>query len=87
MLQDNATYDEQTPLLPPLGAQDRRLSRLVQRDEEASSIIKSHVTVEELAMGSSTVGERLAYNDYTTIDWLHDLVEHEPQLSYHTTFR
>ncbi|KAK5244865.1 hypothetical protein LTR16_007466, partial [Cryomyces antarcticus] len=26
-------------------------------------------------MSGSTVGERLAYNDYTTIDWLHDLVK------------
>lgn len=46
----------------------------MQQDEEASSIVRSHVTKEELAMGSSTVGERLPYNDYTTIDWLHDLV-------------
>ena len=63
--------DERSPLLP---AQDRRLSKLVQQDEEASSIVKSHITVEEQAMADSTVGERLQYNDYTTIDWLHDLV-------------
>lgn len=63
---------ESTPLLAAHG--DRRLSRLIRQDEEASSIIKSHVTVEELSMGDSAVGERLAYNDYTTIDWLHDLV-------------
>jgi hypothetical protein len=25
-------------------------------------------------MGDTAVGERLKYNDYTTIDWLHDLV-------------
>ncbi|KAF2223073.1 chloride channel [Elsinoe ampelina] len=45
------------------------------RDEEADSFVKSHLSVTEAAMGSSTVGERLAYNDYTTIDWMHDLVK------------
>ncbi|KAJ9627670.1 hypothetical protein H2203_002882 [Taxawa tesnikishii (nom. ined.)] len=67
--------DERSPLLPAHGAvQDRRLSKL-QQDEEANSIVKSHVTVEEQAMAHSTIGERLAYNDYTTIDFLHDLVK------------
>jgi len=67
--------NEQSPLLPGHGQvlQDRRLSRL-QQDEVASSVVKSHVSVEEMAMGGSSIGERLAYNDYTTIDWLHDLV-------------
>jgi hypothetical protein len=31
-------------------------------------------TAEEVKMGDTAVGERLKYNDYTTIDWLHDLV-------------
>ena len=71
--------DERSSLLPSNGHgnvtyNDRRLSRLQQRDEEASSMVKSHVTVEEQKMAESSVGERLAYNDYTTIDWLHDLV-------------
>ena len=69
--------DEHAPLLPRDGAclpRDRRLSNLIHQDEEANSIKKSHVSVEEIALGGSTVGERLAYNDYTTIDWLHDLV-------------
>ena len=64
--------DERSPLLGAV--QNRRLSKLVQQDEEAHSIVKSHVSVEEQAMAESTVGERLDYNDYTTIDWLHDLV-------------
>lgn len=68
------TVDENTPLLDVEQAPDRRLSRLIQKDDAASSIVKSHVSVEEQAMAGSTVGERLAYNDYTTIDWLHDLV-------------
>ena len=44
------------------------------QDEEASSVIASTVTKEEQQLAGSTVGERLPYNDYTTIDWLHDLV-------------
>ncbi|KAH0342436.1 chloride channel protein, partial [Aureobasidium melanogenum] len=67
--------DEDTPLIDVEQAPDRRLSRLIQKDDAASSIVKSHVSVEEQAMAGSTVGERLAYNDYTTIDWLHDLVK------------
>lgn len=66
--------NERTPLLTPQEGQvgqDRRLSKLAQQDEVASSIVKSHVTIEELALNGSTVGERLAYNDYTTIDWLY----------------
>ena len=66
--------DERSPLLAGQTGQDRRLSRLIQQDEEAASVVKSHVTAEEQAMADSTVGERLQYNDYTTIDWLHDLV-------------
>lgn len=54
-------------------ANDRSLSQL-QHDDDASSIIQSAVTKDEAALAGSTVGERLAYNDYTTIDWLHDLV-------------
>ena len=33
-------------------------------------------TAEEIKMADTAVGERLKYNDYTTIDWLHDLVHH-----------
>ena len=42
--------------------------------EDSSSIISSHLSKDELALGDSAIGERLPYNDYTTIDWLHDLV-------------
>ncbi|KAF2238196.1 hypothetical protein EV356DRAFT_428419, partial [Viridothelium virens] len=45
------------------------------RDEEASSILESHVTKDELLMSGNPVGERLPYNNYTTIDWLHDLIK------------
>lgn len=56
------------------GVSDRRLNKLVRQDDEAASIVKSHVSVSEQKLADSAVGERLPYNDYTTIDWLHDLV-------------
>ena len=59
---------EESPLL----AQDRRFSAI--QHEDVQSMISSHVTKEERALGSTAVGERLPYNDYTTIDWLHDKV-------------
>jgi chloride channel 3/4/5 len=68
--QDEAT--ERTHLLVHV-ANDRRLS-VLQQDEEANSMVNSALTKEEAALAGSTVGERLPYNDYTTIDWLHDLV-------------
>jgi chloride channel 3/4/5 len=72
-LKSNAA-NERTALLLHV-ANDRRLAELQhEQDEEAQSIISSTVTKEEQAMGGSTVGERLPYNDYTTIDWLHELV-------------
>ena len=63
---------ERTKLLYPT-ANNRRLSA-VQQEDEASSIIASYVSKDEQALSNATVGERLPYNDYTTIDWLHDLV-------------
>lgn len=66
--------DERTRLLSVSDQpQNRRLSRMIQ--DEASSIVDSHVSRQEKALSGSTVGERLPYNDYTTIDWLHDLVK------------
>ncbi|KAF2189649.1 Clc chloride channel [Zopfia rhizophila CBS 207.26] len=56
-------------------ANDRRLSQLQRKqDGEAQSII-SAVTKEKQQMASSTVEERLPYNDCKTIDWLHNLVK------------
>lgn len=52
---------------------DRRLSS-VAHEAETSSILSSHFSKDEQALGETAVGERLPYNDYTTIDWLHDLV-------------
>ena len=59
--------DERYPLLDP------RVAQLAAGNTQAS-IISSHVFKEEQELGSTAVGERLPYNDYTTIDWLHDLV-------------
>nr|POE47862.1 isoform 4 of h(+)/cl(-) exchange transporter 3 [Quercus suber] len=71
--------DEHTPLLP---VHDRRLSKLRRQSDQASSIIDSHVTIEEQKLADSSVGERLPYNDYTTIDWLHDLVKDSYRLRF-----
>ncbi|CAN9087068.1 unnamed protein product [Alternaria alternata] len=71
MASDQENGHERTPLL-----HQSRLSQLQHaQDEEASSVIASTVTKEEQQLAGSTVGERLPYNDYTTIDWLHDLVK------------
>jgi chloride channel 3/4/5 len=47
------------------------------RGDEAHSTISSAVSKDEQALGGTAIGERLPYNDYTTIDWLHDLVSSE----------
>lgn len=72
MAPDLEQADERTRLLYHV-ANDRRLSA-IQHDEDAQSIISSHVSKAEQALSETPVGERLPYNDYTTIDWLHDLV-------------
>jgi hypothetical protein len=71
-----------------LSSQGRRLSAY-QQEADAQSIISSHLSKQEQLLSDTAVGERLPYNDYTTIDWLHDLVRHyqmsaqNPGLSYH----
>ncbi|QDS74363.1 hypothetical protein FKW77_004918 [Venturia effusa] len=72
-MSDPEAAHERTHLLPQV-ANDRRLSA-IQLDSQAQSIRTSAVTKEEDQLKDSTVGERLAYNDYTTIDCLHDLVK------------
>jgi len=44
---------------------------------DASSILSSQLSTDELALADSAIGERLAYRDYMTIDWLHDLVRND----------
>ncbi|KIX94382.1 uncharacterized protein Z520_09768 [Fonsecaea multimorphosa CBS 102226] len=70
MAADEEQLDERTHLLP----HDRRLNSLA-GEADAASIVSSHISKEEQALGDTAVGERLPYNDYTTIDWLHDLVK------------
>ena len=70
MSSDLEAGNERTPLL-----HDPRLSRLEhEQDTETASATSSTLSKEEQQLADSTVGERLPYNDYTTIDWLHDLV-------------
>lgn len=53
-----------------------RLLSTVQHEEDQQSLIGSYVSKDEHALSSAPIGERLPYNDYTTIDWLHDLVRY-----------
>lgn len=81
--------DEHTHLLPR--SNDRRRSRFGSVADNAS--IASSVSKEEAALAESSIGERLPYNDYTTIDWLHDLVSksppciHSADISQHASIR
>lgn len=66
--------DEITPLvdrshLHPSYGHGRRHSI-----DTASSILTSRLSRDELALADTAVGERLPYDAYQTIDWLHDLV-------------
>jgi chloride channel 3/4/5 len=73
--------NENTHLLDPRVAElsgRRRCSHRINEIDEAASIISSHVSKEEQELAGTAVGERLPYNDYTTIDWLHDLVRPIP---------
>lgn len=73
-MSDHEPAHERTPLLLQV-PNDRRLSAIqLQLDSAAHSIRSSAVTKEEDQLIGSPVGERLPYNDYTTIDHLHDLV-------------
>lgn len=67
----NQPVDERTHLLS-----DRSLEEIQPHDEDPESLASSSAVTkeEQQLMPSSAVGERLPYNDYTTIDWLHDLV-------------
>ncbi|KAF8867233.1 hypothetical protein BDZ45DRAFT_667202 [Acephala macrosclerotiorum] len=70
--------NEHTRLLDPQIASStgRKPSRHNGGSEHyASSIVSSHVSKEEHVLARTAVGERLPYNDYTTIDWLHDLIK------------
>lgn len=79
MLHNNQP-DENTKLLAIPRIEElagRRRSSAVEhrspsRDATPADIISSHVSKEEHALGATAVGERLPYNDYTTIDWLHE---------------
>ena len=44
------------------------------RNVEARSLATSILSKEEELLGSTAVGEILPYNDYSSIDFLHDLV-------------
>ena len=61
MAEDEEQPHEGTRLLPA-------------RKSPTPSLISSHFSKEEQLLAHNSVGDRLPYNNYTTIDWLHDLV-------------
>ncbi|KAI9661478.1 MAG: hypothetical protein M1831_003000 [Alyxoria varia] len=74
MSQDNT---ERTPLLSRTARLNKSKSPVgrLQEEQDASSVVESYLSKEELALGSTAVGERLPYSQYTAIDWLHELVK------------
>lgn len=62
--------NERSPLLKANGAQASPMPGLY----GGSARLKDDSIVDETEMADTSVGERLPYNDYTTIDQLHDLV-------------
>lgn len=71
----NCNATEQSPLLT---SQSRNHHRPAHLRLLSSGSLAGRFSTEERALGVSgvDVGERLPYNDYSTIDWLHDLVCH-----------
>ena len=69
--QDLEQSSERTALLRHV-VNGRRSSAIQQ--ENGTPSIFSQLSKEEQALSNTPIGERLPYNDYTTIDWLHDLV-------------
>lgn len=65
-----ADETERDPLLRHTGG-----NQVAQLHQGSTSMNKDpETTAEEIKKADTAVGERLKYNDYTTIDWLHDLV-------------
>ncbi|RDW85819.1 hypothetical protein BP5796_04144 [Coleophoma crateriformis] len=71
----NGDSHERSPLLDPQLFDPHRAGRGHGQPEDVTSVISSTVSKREQSLGSTTIGERLPYNSYTTIDWLHDLIK------------
>ena len=76
---DHTIENESSPLLRANG--DRTQDKLVGWYGEVSPRTESQETIEETKVEDSGVGERLPYNDYTTVDFLYDLVSSTSQRS------
>lgn len=63
---------ERSPLLQANG--DSRLHKAPHGSVEAGSTVESHQSVDEQKISHSSIGERLPYNQYQTVDFLYDLV-------------
>lgn len=78
---DHSQPTERSPLISPAATRLRGASpRLRPTDLEDGqtarprSIVSSVISKEEEALGNTAAGEILPYNDYSSIDFLHDLV-------------
>lgn len=67
-----ADTGEESPLLANENGGLRRKSR--PHDGDADSVLDLFVSKSEQRLGDTYVGERLPYSDYSSIDFLHDLV-------------
>jgi hypothetical protein len=76
---NSESADEITPLVNP-ATTHLHAAEYRRKSHDAASIISSRMSRDELALADTAVGERLPYNAYTTIDWLHDLVCLHPRL-------
>ena len=63
---------ERSPLLSE-EAGTRQRQRL-EADGDAGSMLNLYLSKSEQRLGETYVGERLPYSDYSSIDFLHDLV-------------
>lgn len=61
---------EQSPLLDDAGQREQ----LVYGANRANGVLKRFISDNEQKLADTYVGERLPYSDYSSIDFLHDLV-------------
>jgi len=67
--------DEITPLIDHNHANAHSQRPRRHSHSTTSSILSSHLSRDELALADTAIGERLPYDAYQTIDWLHDLIK------------
>lgn len=90
---------ERSPLLPSRPGTSCRIENGPNDDADAEALISNNIPKDEralllldgsttsiggsIAISTATMGERLPFNDYTTIDWLRDLVKDHSRIYNH----